>query len=75
MRSLILAGILLVIAGCKNVSGPLQPKTPARVDDPLLTIGEQERNGRANLAYPDQSKQIAPQSAGMTIPNNTTYGR
>jgi hypothetical protein len=74
MRRLILAGILLVLAGCKNVSGPLQPKTPARVDDPLLTIPEQERNGRANLALPDQSQQMAPQSGGITLPRNT-YGR
>jgi hypothetical protein len=46
---------LLLLAGCQSVSGPLQPRSPVRVDDPCLTISEQERLGRDRLALPDES--------------------
>jgi hypothetical protein len=72
MRRLLILGTLLVLSGCHNVIGPLQPKKPERVDDPLLTIGEQERRGRANLALPNESAQVAPHS-GAALPG--TYGR
>jgi hypothetical protein len=51
MRTLRLAmlGVLLA-AGCANIVGPFQRRTPVRVDDPLLPISDQERRGRANLA-------------------------
>jgi hypothetical protein len=72
MRKLFLVGVLVVLSGCHNVAGPLQPKRPDRVDDPLLTIGEQERRGRAGLPLPDESRDIAPRSGAA---NTTTYGR
>jgi hypothetical protein len=31
----------------------MAPRTPQRVDDPILTIGEQEQRSRARLALPD----------------------
>jgi hypothetical protein len=62
MRRLILLGTLGVLCGCRNVAGPLQPQRPARVDDPLLSIGEQERNGRARLALPEERRNVVPNS-------------
>jgi hypothetical protein len=71
MRRLFLLGTLLVLAGCRGTGGP-QPPTPGRVDDPLLTIGEQQRNGRAMLSLPDETKQTGPHS-GAALPG--TFGR
>jgi hypothetical protein len=59
MRRLFLTCVL-VAAGCQNVVGPFQHRDPQRVDDPLLTIGEQERRGRDRLALPEQSPAVAP---------------
>jgi len=72
MRRLFLIGILFVLSGCRNIVGPLQPQQPQRVDDPLYTIGEQERRGRASLALPDESSKVAPHS-GAALPG--TFGR
>jgi hypothetical protein len=72
MRRLFVLGALFMLCGCRNIVGPLQPKSPARVDDPLLTIPEQERNGRASLPLPDDSTKMAP-STGVVLPG--TYGR
>ncbi len=74
MRRLFLLGVVILLSGCHNVIGPLQPKPPERVDDPLLTIGEQERKGRANLPLPVESPTVAPPSAAA-IPGTPTYGR
>src|SRR6516164_6117970 len=74
MRRLFLVVSMVLLSGCHNVSGPLQPKPPERVDDPLLTIGEQERKGRANLPLPIESPRVAPPSAAA-IPGTPTYGR
>lgn len=52
--------ILLSLAGCQNVRGPFDPKSPARVDDPRLPIFEQERRGRDRFALPDESPMVAP---------------
>ena len=73
MRRLFLLGVVVLLSGCHNVIGPFQPKPPARVDDPLLTIGEQERKGRANLPLPDASPNVAPNS-GVAIPGTNIYG-
>jgi hypothetical protein len=59
MRRILLTGLLL-LAGCQNVLGPFAPRKPERVDDPLLTIPEQERRGRDRLALPDDSPTVAP---------------
>lgn len=55
-------GILLLIAGCQGMSGPFAHKRdPVRVDNPSLTIPEQERLGRERLAIPElTSKNVAP---------------
>ena len=72
MRRLLLMGALCLLCGCRNIVGPLQPKSPARVDDPLLSISEQERNGRAALPLPDESAKVAPHSGAASL---STYGR
>ena len=71
MRRLLLLGVLCV-AGCQNVLGPFAHRDPQRVDDPLLTIGEQERRGRDRLALPEESTRIAP-STDLDRPG--IYGR
>jgi hypothetical protein len=60
MRNILVAGILLLLAGCQNLVGPFQAQTPMRVDDPAYTIGEQQRWGRAKLALPDDSPMVLP---------------
>jgi hypothetical protein len=67
MRRLLLLGILL-LAGCHNVIGPFQPRKPERVDDPLLTINEQQRRGRDRLALPVESPAVAPNSGVAPLP-------
>jgi hypothetical protein len=53
--------LLLIVAGCRGVDGPFVHKqNPTQVDDPRLTIPEQERRGRDRLAIPDQSPNIGP---------------
>jgi hypothetical protein len=55
MRRLMLLGAL-VLAGCSgNLVGPFSARPPQRVDDPLISIPEQEKRGRDRLAYPDES--------------------
>lgn len=66
MRRIVLL-LALLTAGCHNVSGPFEHRTPARVDDPSLSIGEQEREGRARLALPVESRAVGPNS-GVDIP-------
>jgi len=72
MRKLFFLGILL-LSGCQNVVGPLDYRRPVRVDDPNLTIEEQERRGRDRLALPDITSQsdpgveILPRSMGRGV--------
>ena len=54
MRKLYLVGFLF-LAGCQNVVGPFEHRKPERVDDPLLSISEQQRRGRDQLALPEAS--------------------
>jgi len=63
-RSLwLVLGILLFSAGCQGVSGPFAHKRdPVQVDDPHLTIAEQERLGRDRLAIPEMSSTVAPRT-------------
>jgi len=56
-----LIGVLL-LAGCQNVVGPFRARAPARVDDPVLTISEQERLGRDRLALPEEAFTVGPKS-------------
>jgi hypothetical protein len=62
MRRLWTLGLLLLV-GCQNVVGPFQ-RTPARVDDPNVSIAEQQKRARERLALPENSTQVAPGSVG-----------
>ena len=59
MKRVVVAALVL-IAGCQNVVGPFRSRPPERVDDPLYTIAEQQRRGRASLAVPDDQTTLAP---------------
>jgi hypothetical protein len=61
MKRLILT-VLVFLAGCQSVVGPFGHRDPKRVDDPGLTIAEQQRLGRDRLALPEQSRTVAPQT-------------
>jgi hypothetical protein len=61
MRHLFLT-ILLLAAGCENLRGPLAPRSPARVDDPNLTIQEQQVLGRDRIGAPDNSSVLPPEA-------------
>jgi hypothetical protein len=61
MYRFLLAGAFFV-AGCQGIVGPFAPRKPERVDDPLLTIGEQQRKGRDRLALPEASATVAPRT-------------
>jgi len=67
MRRLFLLGVLL-LASCQNVLGPLQPRRPERVDDPLLSINQQEQRGRDRLSLPDDSPSVGPTGGGLVRP-------
>ena len=64
MRRIALLGLVL-LAGCQNIVGPLQSRSPMRVDDPRLPTFEQERRERDRLALPDNSPLVAPSSPGL----------
>jgi hypothetical protein len=66
MRRLFLL-LALLAASCNNVNGPFEHRKPERVDDPRLSIGEQEREGRARLPLPVESPAVGPNS-GIEIP-------
>lgn len=78
MRRILTKSVLLgslLLAGCQNIRGPLEPRSPVRVDDPCLSIDEQERLGRDRLAFPDES--VGPPSGVARpgtnwLPFNTT---
>ena len=59
--------VALFVASCHNVLGPFEHRKPERVDDPHLSIGEQEREGRSRLPLPVESRNIGPNS-GVEIP-------
>jgi hypothetical protein len=59
MRRILLISFLLLI-GCQGITGPRERRAhPVRVDDPCLTIQQQEQRGRDRLAIPDPPK-VAP---------------
>ncbi len=63
-RLLLTATVLIgttLLAGCK-ISGPFEHnRNPQRVDNPCLSIPEQEARGRDRMSLPDTSVNIAPQ--------------
>jgi hypothetical protein len=66
MRRLFWTSALLFVAGCGNVIGPFAHREPERVDDPRLSVPEQERRGRARLAFPDPADpQVATGNYGI----------
>jgi hypothetical protein len=67
MRRILILGILC-LAGCQNVSGPFAPRSPMRVDDPRLSISEQEMLGRDRYALPEESPRVAPPSGAIYSP-------
>jgi hypothetical protein len=73
MRQLLLPAVLL-LAGCQGVIGPREPRQPVRVDDPRVSIAEQERRGRDRLALPDASS-LLPQTSGETRPMSNGLDR
>jgi hypothetical protein len=57
MRSAILLVMVMCMAGCKGTTGPLANKNRNdRIDDPLLTIDEQQRRGRDRYAIPEDNQ-------------------
>jgi len=68
MRRLFLLGTLL-LAGCQSFVGPFESRKPERVDEPSLTIAEQQRRGRSRLALPDETVNAGPQS-GVLMPGH-----
>jgi hypothetical protein len=54
--------LFLCLAGCRNIVGPFEARRPARVDDPRLSIAEQEKLGRQYLALPDETPLGGPPS-------------
>jgi hypothetical protein len=66
MRRFVLLAALLT-TGCATMVTPFEHRRPERVDDPRLSIGEQEREGRARLALPQESRAVGPNS-GVEIP-------
>jgi hypothetical protein len=54
--------VVLLLTGCQAV-GPRERRTiPGVVDDPRLTISDQERKGRDRLAFPDTSPTAGPRT-------------
>jgi hypothetical protein len=60
MRYAFLLAVLL-LAGCRNVIGPFE-RGQVKVDDPRLSIPEQEALGRQYLSLPDESPLAGPAS-------------
>ena len=55
--------MVLSLVGCQGVVGPRErPPQALQVDDPRLSIPEQQRLGRDRLALPEQSTTIAPRA-------------
>ncbi|HEV3257408.1 MAG TPA: hypothetical protein VG013_11045 [Gemmataceae bacterium] len=50
----------LLLTGCQNIVGPFQQRRPMRVDDPCVSVAEQERRGRDRLALPQDRTTVGP---------------
>jgi hypothetical protein len=62
MRQILLA-VLLVLVGCQGVQGPRTHRcNPEVVDDPRVSIAEQQARGRDRLALPEPSNDVAPRT-------------
>jgi hypothetical protein len=56
----IFAAALVLLGGCQNTIGPFTARQPMRIDDPQLSIGEQQQRGRDRLALPEDSPRLMP---------------
>ena len=72
MRRLCLLGLFAALAGCQNTSGPLGYQKPSRVDDPMLSIPEQQSRGRLRYSYIEDDR-LSPRT-GVDRPD-PTYSR
>jgi hypothetical protein len=62
MRGTVLAGMLL-LTGCAGLQGPRAHFCkPEIVDDPRISLAEQESRGRDRLALPEPSNDVAPRT-------------
>jgi hypothetical protein len=64
VRKLLLLAVLAGVVGCQGgpFVGRKKERAPAPVPDPLFStdLEEQRRYGRANYAYPEEDRFIAP---------------
>ena len=59
MRTLLIATLLLTLAGCKGVEGPFKRKDKDKLPpDPLLRIDEQQKVGRATYGYIEDDRTL-----------------
>ena len=61
MRHFFLFILVLLAGGCENLRGPLQPRPQGRIDNPNLTIAEQQTLGRDRSSMPDNSAVLPPE--------------
>jgi hypothetical protein len=61
MRHLILL-LVIFAAGCENLRGPFAPHPQGRVDDPRLSIQEQQVLGRDRIGLPDNTSVLPPEA-------------
>lgn len=69
---LCLLGLLFALAGCQSNPSSLGYRKPNRVDDPMLSIGEQQSRGRERYSYIEDDR-LAPKT-GVDRPD-PTYSR
>jgi hypothetical protein len=60
MHRLLWLGVLFLVGCRSNTIGPFEHRNPERVDDPLLSINEQQRRARERLAFPEDSPTVGP---------------
>ena len=71
MRYILIASVLLLLAGCENVVGPFRSSSPNRVYDSGYPLGTPQRSSRAQPALPDESPWTAPPTG---IPRPGSWG-
>ena len=73
MRRLVALGLLFALAGCQNNSGSLGYRKPSRVDDPMLSIDEQQSRGRLRYSYVEDDR--LAQDAALLLDRLVRQGR
>jgi hypothetical protein len=69
MRRLLFLGVF-ALTGCCSVVGPFERRKPEKVDDPCVSISEQEKRGRDRLAYPISDTRVAPSAEVLSPRGN-----